>query len=76
MIIDQTKSHDTRNTDLVVIIVVVIVIIVIADATQDHVSEICSHLLRVHTYKGPTFCDHCGVLMIGLLKQGLKCEGI
>ena len=47
-----------------------------ADAPQDHSSEICSHLLRVHTYKGPTFCDHCGVLMIGILKQGLKCEGL
>ena len=49
--------------------------IYIADSKQQYSDTICPHLLRVHTYKTPSFCDHCGVVMFGLLKQGIKCEG-
>ncbi|XP_045453217.1 serine/threonine-protein kinase D1 [Melitaea cinxia] len=33
------------------------------------------HTLAVHSYKAPTFCDFCGEMLFGLVRQGLKCEG-
>ncbi|KAH8330428.1 hypothetical protein KR067_002539 [Drosophila pandora] len=33
------------------------------------------HSLNVHSYKGPTFCDFCGEMLFGLVRQGLKCDG-
>lgn len=33
------------------------------------------HALSVHSYKTPTFCDFCGEMLFGLVRQGLKCEG-
>ena len=44
-------------------------------AKQEADTNICAHLLQVQSYRGPTFCDHCGRIMGGITKQGLKCEG-
>ena len=46
------------------------------NAKQEYDDTVCPHILKVHTYKAPTFCDYCGVVMFGLLKQGLKCDGM
>lgn len=44
-----------------------------ANIPQDGV-QIRPHQLNVHSYKAPAFCDFCGEMLFGLVRQGLKCE--
>ncbi|XP_032811740.2 serine/threonine-protein kinase D1-like isoform X1 [Petromyzon marinus] len=62
-----TSADDIRDGDLVEVVLS-------ASATQEDF-QIRPHALFVHSYKAPTFCDHCGEMLWGLVRQGLKCEG-
>jgi hypothetical protein len=33
-----------------------------------------THKLHVTTYFSPTYCNYCSQFLMGLMKQGLKCE--
>jgi uncharacterized protein YuzB (UPF0349 family) len=46
-----------------------------ANAPTGEDVQIRPHSLSVHSYKTPTFCDFCGEMLFGLVRQGLKCEG-
>lgn len=45
------------------------------NALDNEIPLIRPHALVVHSYKTPTFCDFCGEMLFGLVRQGLKCEG-
>ncbi|XP_063222839.1 serine/threonine-protein kinase D1 [Bacillus rossius redtenbacheri] len=50
-------------------------IVLTAQVPTEEDKPIRPHALVVHSYKAPTFCDFCGEMLFGLVKQGLKCEG-
>uniref|UniRef100_A0A8D3C2D5 Protein kinase C n=1 Tax=Scophthalmus maximus TaxID=52904 RepID=A0A8D3C2D5_SCOMX len=44
------------------------------DTPDERFSVNMPHKFSIHNYKVPTFCDHCGSLLWGLMRQGLQCK--
>uniref|UniRef100_H3CN08 Protein kinase D4 n=1 Tax=Tetraodon nigroviridis TaxID=99883 RepID=H3CN08_TETNG len=49
-------------------------VVIAGSATATEV-RIRPHSLVVFSYRTPTFCHHCGEMLWGLVRQGLKCDG-
>ncbi|XP_043953251.1 serine/threonine-protein kinase D3-like isoform X2 [Gambusia affinis] len=49
--------------------------IVVAGSASVAEMRMRPHSLVVQSYRTPTFCHHCGEMLWGLVRQGLKCEG-
>ncbi|KAM4528714.1 serine/threonine-protein kinase D3-like [Fundulus diaphanus] len=62
-----TSAEEIQEGDLVEVVLSAL-------ATQEDF-QIRPHTLYVHSYKAPAFCDDCGEMLWGLVRQGLKCEG-
>ncbi|XP_062872408.1 serine/threonine-protein kinase D2 isoform X1 [Trichomycterus rosablanca] len=60
-------STDIQEGDLVEV--------VLSAAATFEDFQIRPHALNVHSYRAPAFCDHCGEMLFGLVRQGLKCDG-
>lgn len=41
---------------------------------QKQLTENEQHDFNVHCFKVPTFCQHCGTLLYGIMNQGLSCK--
>ncbi|XP_043536803.1 serine/threonine-protein kinase D1 isoform X2 [Chiloscyllium plagiosum] len=67
-ILQLVKSgHDIQEGDLIEV--------VLSGAATFEDFQIRPHALNVHSYRAPAFCDHCGEMLFGLVRQGLKCDG-
>ncbi|XP_043276288.1 serine/threonine-protein kinase D1 isoform X2 [Venturia canescens] len=75
-------KHDYSSTNILQLITnatevvdeTLVEIVLTAQVPSEEV-VIRPHALTVHSYKVPTFCDFCGEMLFGLVRQGLKCEG-
>ena len=45
------------------------------ESTPMEEAPVSPHVLAVHSYKSPHFCDYCGEMLFGIVRQGLKCDG-
>ncbi|XP_069765549.1 serine/threonine-protein kinase D1 isoform X2 [Narcine bancroftii] len=67
-ILELVKSEsDIQEGDLIEV--------VLSGAATFEDFQIRPHALNVHSYRSPAFCDHCGEMLFGLVRQGLKCDG-
>ncbi|CAN9511396.1 unnamed protein product [Ophioblennius macclurei] len=75
-------KHDTATNNILQLVKAasdiqegdLVEVVLSAAATFDDF-RIRPHALNVHSYRAPAFCDHCGEMLFGLVRQGLKCDG-
>ncbi|CAD5121901.1 DgyrCDS10361 [Dimorphilus gyrociliatus] len=74
-------KHDNSNSNILRLIQEAsevtsncLVEVVLSSSTTIEELSIRPHNLNIHSYKSPHFCDFCGEMLFGLVKQGLKCD--
>uniref|UniRef100_A0AAR2KKG7 Serine/threonine-protein kinase n=1 Tax=Pygocentrus nattereri TaxID=42514 RepID=A0AAR2KKG7_PYGNA len=75
-------KHDTSSNNILQLVKAAadiqegdLVEVVLSAAATFEDFQIRPHALNVHSYRAPAFCDHCGEMLFGLVRQGLKCDG-
>ncbi|XP_061536916.1 serine/threonine-protein kinase D2 isoform X1 [Phycodurus eques] len=75
-------KHDTSTSNILQLVKTAgdiqegdLVEVVLSAAATSEDFQIRPHALNVHSYRAPAFCDHCGEMLFGLVRQGLKCDG-
>ncbi|XP_056612806.1 serine/threonine-protein kinase D2 [Triplophysa dalaica] len=75
-------KHDVGSNNILQLVKAVsdiqegdLVEVVLSAAATFEDFQIRPHALNVHSYRAPAFCDHCGEMLFGLVRQGLKCDG-
>uniref|UniRef100_A0A8C5GGX7 Serine/threonine-protein kinase n=1 Tax=Gouania willdenowi TaxID=441366 RepID=A0A8C5GGX7_GOUWI len=75
-------KHDTSTNNILQLVKAAsdiqegdMVEVVLSAAATFEDFQIRPHALNVHSYRAPAFCDHCGEMLFGLVRQGLKCDG-
>ncbi|XP_066511600.1 serine/threonine-protein kinase D2 [Hoplias malabaricus] len=75
-------KHDTGSNNILQLVKAAsdiqegdLVEVVLSAAATFEDFQIRPHALNVHSYRAPAFCDHCGEMLFGLVRQGLKCDG-
>ncbi|XP_037876164.1 serine/threonine-protein kinase D1 isoform X2 [Bombyx mori] len=71
----QLLNSGTDVVDETLVEIVLTANPLICDVGTESLPLMRPHTLAVHSYKAPTFCDFCGEMLFGLVRQGLKCEG-
>ncbi|KAL2098985.1 hypothetical protein ACEWY4_005465 [Coilia grayii] len=74
---DLPTAREVEEGVVLVLGLLLLLVVVVGGGASATVEDfqIRPHALFVHSYRAPAFCDHCGEMLWGLVRQGLKCEG-